>query len=109
MVYFVLFFAVDRYRFRRYCREAVYFVPLIGAEAIHMEDIVDFEGRWEFESVVHITYDFSDFKWTQLLGAELCRLLVYLDLLSLQPDLISDCKSDSSGSFSSSRLHARFA
>ena len=48
MVHFVLFFAVDRYRFRRYCREAVYFVPLIGAEAIHMEDVVDFEGWWEF-------------------------------------------------------------
>src|ERR1700761_326003 len=109
MVHFVLFFAVDCYWFRRSRREAIYFVPFVGAEAIHVENVVDFEGWWEFESVVHITYDFSDFKRTQLLGAELCRLLVYLNLLGLQPDFISDCKGDSSGSLSSSRLHALFA
>src|ERR1700761_4500854 len=83
MVHFILFLAIDRYRFRGCRHKAVYVVPQIGAEAIHMEDVVDFEGWWEIESVVHITYDFSDFERTQLLGAKLRRLLVYLNLLGL--------------------------
>ena len=44
MVNFVLFFAVDSYWVRRRRRQAVYVVPFIRAEAIHMEDIVDLEG-----------------------------------------------------------------
>ena len=65
MVDFVLFFAVDCYWVRGRRRQAVYIVPFVRAEAIHMEYIVDLEGRRKRQSVVHITYNFSDFKWTK--------------------------------------------
>ena len=67
MVNFVLFFAVDCYWIRWGWHQAVYIVPFIRAEAIHMEDVVDLEGWRERQSVVHITYNFSDFEWTKLL------------------------------------------
>ena len=67
MVNFILFFAVDCYWVRGRRRQAVYIVPFIRAEAIHMEYIVDFEGWRECQSVVHITDDFGDFEWTKLL------------------------------------------
>ena len=67
MVNFVLFFAVDCNWVRGRWRQAVYIVPSIRAEAIHMEDVVDLEGWRECQSVVHITYNFSDFEWTKLL------------------------------------------
>ena len=67
VVDFVLFFAVDCYWIRGRRRQAVYIVPFIKAEAIHMEDVVDLEGWRERQSIVHITYNFSDFEWTKLL------------------------------------------
>ena len=67
VVNFVLFFAIDCYWIRGRRHQAVYIVPFVRAEAIHMEDIMDLEGRRERQSVVHITDDFSDFEWTQLL------------------------------------------
>ena len=85
VVDFVLFFAVDCNWIRGRRRQAIYIVPFVRAEAIHMEYIVDFEGQWERQSVVHITDDFSDFEWTKLLRTQLRRLLVYLDLLCLKP------------------------
>ena len=42
MVNFVLFFAVDCYWVRGRRCQAVYIVPFIRAEAIHMEYIMDF-------------------------------------------------------------------
>ena len=66
VVDFILFFAVDCYWIRGRRHQAVYIVPFIRAEAIHMEYIVDFEGQRERQSVVHITYNFSDFEWTKL-------------------------------------------
>ena len=68
MVYFVLFFAVDCDWVRGRQRQAVYIVPFIRAEAIHMEDIMDLEGWRKCQSVVHVTDDFSDLEWTKLLG-----------------------------------------
>ena len=68
IVHFVLFFAIDCYWIRWGRRQAVYIVPFIRAEAIHMEDIMDLVGWRERQSVVHITDDFSDFEWTELLG-----------------------------------------
>ena len=47
MVNFVLLFAVDCYWVRGRRRQAVYIVPFIRAEAIHMEYIMDFEGQRE--------------------------------------------------------------
>ena len=44
VVDFVLFFAVDCYWIRGRRRQAVYIVPFIRAEAIHMEDVVDLES-----------------------------------------------------------------
>ena len=67
VVDFVLFFAVDCYWIRGRWRQAVYIIPFIRAEAIHMEDVMDLEGWRECQSVVHITYNFSDFEWTKLL------------------------------------------
>ena len=67
MVNFVLFFAVDCDRIRGRRRQAVYIIPFLRAEVIHMEYIVDLEGRRECQSVVHITDDLSDFEWTKLL------------------------------------------
>ena len=67
MVDFVLFFAVDCDWVRGRRRQAIYIVPFIRAEAIHMEDVMDLEGWRECQSVVHITDDFSDFEWTKLL------------------------------------------
>ena len=67
MVDFVLLFAVDCYWVRGKRRQAVYIVPLIRAEAVHMEYVVDLEGRRKRQSVVHVTDDFSDFEWTKLL------------------------------------------
>ena len=67
VVDFVLFFAVDCYWVRGRQRQAVYIIPFIRAEVIHMEYIVDLEGWRECQSVVHITDDFSDFEWTKLL------------------------------------------
>ena len=55
VVDFVLFFAVDCYWIRGWWCQAVYIVPFIRAEAIHMEDVVDFEG-WCYDS----GSDFSD-------------------------------------------------
>ena len=47
MVNLILFFAVNCHWVRRRRHQAVHFVPFIGAEAIHMEHIVDFEGPGE--------------------------------------------------------------
>ena len=59
MVYLVLFFAVDCYWVRGRWRQAVYIVPFIRAEAIHMEYVMDLEGRGKRQSVVHIAYNFK--------------------------------------------------
>ena len=67
VVDFILFFAVNCYWVGGRRRQAVYIVPFIRAEAIHMEDIMDLEGWRERQSVVHVTYNFSDFEWTKLL------------------------------------------
>ena len=67
VVDFILFFAIDCYWVRRRRHQAVYIVPFIRAEAIHMKDIVDPEGWRERQSVVHITDNFSDLEWTKLL------------------------------------------
>ena len=67
MVDFVLFLAVDCYWVRERRRQAVYIVPFVRAEAIHMENVVDLEGWRERQSVVHITDNFGDFEWTKLL------------------------------------------
>ena len=67
VVNFILFFAVDCYWIRGRWHQAIYVVPFVRAEAIHMEDVVDLEGWRERQSVVHITDDFSDLEWTKLL------------------------------------------
>ena len=67
VVDFIFLFAVDCDWVRRGWRQAVYIVPFIRAEAIHMEDIMDLEGQRERQSVVHITDNFSDLEWTKLL------------------------------------------
>ena len=66
VVDFVLFFAVNGKRIRGRRHQAVYIIPFVRAEAIHMEDFVDLEGQRERQSVVHITDDFSDLEWTKL-------------------------------------------
>ena len=67
VVDFVLFFAIDCDWIRGRRRQAVYIVPVVRAEAIHMEDVMDLEGWRECQSVVHITDNFCDFEWTELL------------------------------------------
>ena len=47
MVNFVLFFAVNYDWVRGRRRQAIYIVPFIRDEAIHMENIVDLEGQRE--------------------------------------------------------------
>ena len=68
VVDFVLFFTVDCDWIRGRWRQAVYIVPFIRAEAIHMKYIVDLEGWRERQSVVHITDDFSDLNGPSCLG-----------------------------------------
>ena len=55
MVDFILFFAIDCYWIRGRWRQAIYVVPFVRAEAIHMENIMDLEGWRERQSVVHVT------------------------------------------------------
>ena len=72
MVHFIFFFAIDGDRFWWRRRESIDFITLIRGEAINMEDIVNFQGRWQSKFVVNIIFNFNDFKWSQLLWAKLC-------------------------------------
>jgi hypothetical protein len=55
-----------------------------------MEDGIQVEVRGELETIVEISDPFEDFVWTELLGSELRRFLVDLDILSRKPDHVSD-------------------
>src|SRR5260370_5514428 len=88
MVNFVLFFALDGDRFWRRWGQSSDVIAFIGREAIHMEDVVDAQCRGKCKLVIDVTAYFEDFERSQLFWTELSRLLMYFDLLSLQPYVI---------------------
>jgi hypothetical protein len=55
-----------------------------------MEDGIQVEVRWEFETIVEVSDPFEDFVGAESSGPELRRFLVDLDILSRKPDHVSD-------------------
>jgi hypothetical protein len=84
----VFFFALNDYRFRRGWLVKTVVVP--WTEAADMEDGIQVEVRGELETIVEVSDPFEDFVGAELLGPELRRFLVDLDILSRKPDHVSD-------------------
>src|ERR1700761_3860274 len=84
MVDFVLLFAFDCDGFWWRWLEAIDFVTPVTTKAIHMKNVVDFQRRGQLETIVDVTDDFSDLERSKLLWSQPCRLLMYLNLLSLK-------------------------
>jgi hypothetical protein len=61
-------------------------------EATDMEDGIKVQIREEFEMIVKVSDLFEDFVQAELLGSELRRFLVDLDILNHKPDYISNIK-----------------
>jgi hypothetical protein len=84
----VFFFALNDYRFRRGWLVKTVVVP--WTEATDIEDGIQVEIRGELEAIVEVSDPFKDLVGAELLGPELRRFLVDLDILSRKPDHVPD-------------------
>ena len=86
----VLLFTVDLDGFWWRWKFAVDVIAAPGRETINMKDVVDFESRREFETVVEVTDMLDDLIGAELTRTKLATRLVDSDVLGREPDPITN-------------------
>jgi hypothetical protein len=85
---FVLFFTFHCNRVRWW--EFVKTIVLVRSKTVDVKDSVELQIVWQFQFEVQVANTFNDFEKAELAWAQLRTLLVDLDVLSLEPDEVTN-------------------